>query len=78
MSEELLTIPQAAERMNRSYQWVFALVTRGKIPSQRAGKLYLLRAADVDNYEHQPRGKPPAQPKETKQATKRISNGKRP
>lgn len=60
MSSELLSLDEAAARMGRSYQWLYHLVTHDKLPHQRIGKMFLVRAEDVDNYQHRPRGKPPA------------------
>jgi excisionase family DNA binding protein len=60
MSDELLTTQEAAKRMGRSVKWVRYLITADRLPAQKFGPLYMIRAADVDNFEHKPRGKPPA------------------
>lgn len=55
---ELLTTEEAAERMGRSRRWVQSLILRGKLRAERMGGSYVLRATDVDRYEHQPAHRP--------------------
>jgi excisionase family DNA binding protein len=55
---ELLTTEEAAERMGRSRRWVQSLIKRGKLRGELKGRDYLIRAIDVDRYEHQPAHRP--------------------
>jgi excisionase family DNA binding protein len=81
MSEELIGTAEAAQRMGRSKKWVEYLIREKRLPAILVGKSYVIKASDVDSFEHKPRGKPPAhpaQPKEIKARTsKKASNGKR-
>ena len=80
MSDELLTVKQAAARMRRSVPWVHHLIKEERLPTIRPGTEYLIKASDVDNFEHKPRGKPRARPKENSAQDLKKSakfNGKR-
>jgi excisionase family DNA binding protein len=77
MSEELLSTEQAAERMGRSVQWIQYLIKHNKLPALRIGRTYVIKASDVDSYEHQPRGKPPAGANNSTKASVRLASSRR-
>jgi excisionase family DNA binding protein len=82
MSDQLLTVRQAAARMGRSIPWIHHLIKEERLPAIRPGSEYLIKASDVDSFEHQPRGKPSTQAKEAIKkklpaAKKKSANGKR-
>ena len=60
MSDEFLTVKQAAARMGRSVAWIHHLIKTDRLPTIRPGMEYMIKASDVDSFEHQPRGKPPS------------------
>lgn len=62
MSQELISTAEAAERMGRSKKWVELLIREKRLPATLIGHAYIIKASDVDNFEHRPRGRPPATP----------------
>ena len=58
---EYLTIQDVADRMGVEYKTVYRLVTSGKLPSFRVGRVYRIRPQDLDAYiESQLGGRPTA------------------
>lgn len=55
----LITLTQAAERMNCSRQWVHYLIKNGRLKATLVGeRIYVLREKDVDACDVRPRAKP--------------------
>lgn len=54
-SKMLLTIQQAAERLELSRQRVHLLISQGRIKAHRVGREYLIRPADLERFRLIPR-----------------------
>jgi hypothetical protein len=44
--------------MGRSRRWVQSLILRGKLKAEKKGATYVVKASDVERYEHQPAHRP--------------------
>jgi hypothetical protein len=55
---ELLTASQLAKEWGCSRFWVNSLIRRGKLKAEKIGGIYMIKAKDADNYQHQPGGRP--------------------
>lgn len=51
----LLTIPQAAQRLELSRQRVHKLVASGRIKAQRIGRDYMIESRELTRFEQLPR-----------------------
>ena len=51
MSSDLLSIKQAAERLDVTTEAVYDLIKRGRLPVQYIGNLRVVRQADVEAYQ---------------------------
>jgi excisionase family DNA binding protein len=73
---DLLTTNEVAARMGRSRRWVQNLILRGKLKGEMKGGNYLVKASDVDRYEHQPAHRPSkngaSRPKPSKKRRRRA------
>ena len=45
---ELMTVPQAAEKMNIAESFLYKLIQEKEIPFFRIGRKYILRREDID------------------------------
>jgi excisionase family DNA binding protein len=53
-----ITVTQAAKKMNVSRARIHELIQQGRIPVIRAGAQYMIRPADIDNFEKRRPGRP--------------------
>lgn len=51
----LLTVPQAAERLELSRQRVHKLVVDGRIKAQRVGRDYMIESSEITRFKRIPR-----------------------
>ena len=58
VSETMITVPQAAERMGCHRSWIHYLIKAGRLKAERVGPVYLLKPKDVDACDVRPRAKP--------------------
>jgi excisionase family DNA binding protein len=49
MADELLTVPEVAERLRMTAMTIYRWIEDGKLPAIQVGKHYRIRAADVDD-----------------------------
>ena len=71
MPNELLTMTQAAERMNCSRQWVHYLISEKRLKAQLVGgRLYMIKVSDLKKCEVRERIKP--RPAKVGRASKRV------
>lgn len=54
----LLTTAEIALRWGKTQRWVQKLCEDGKLKATLMGKTYVARERDVENYQHQPVGRP--------------------
>lgn len=57
MTDDLLTIPQAAAVLNMHRAAVFRAVKAGRLPAVKVGGIWVLRRAAVEAYRVQPKHK---------------------
>ncbi len=57
-TQDLLTIPQAARRLGLDVSMVRRYCAGGRIPAQRIGRDWLIRAQDLDRFIRRPSGRP--------------------
>lgn len=64
-TSELLTTQQAADRLGLTVRRVQALIRDSRLPAQRVGRDWLIRAGDLDAFRKQPRkpGYPKGRPR---------------
>jgi excisionase family DNA binding protein len=55
-----LTVPEAAQRLNRSVAWVRRLCQQGRIRAIKAGRDWLIPEDILDEYKPRKVGRPPA------------------
>jgi excisionase family DNA binding protein len=56
---DLLTLAQAADRLGVSRQRLHALIQAGRLPAERLGHAWIIRAADLAAFTPRPPGRPP-------------------
>jgi excisionase family DNA binding protein len=49
MADELLTVPEVAERLRMTAMTIYRWIDDGKLPAIQIGKHYRIRAADVED-----------------------------
>lgn len=54
----MLTTMEVATRLGISQRRVVALITSGRLPSQRVGKMHVVREKDLKLIEDRPPGRP--------------------
>jgi excisionase family DNA binding protein len=62
---ELLTTQQAADKLGVHRSRVHALIKAGRLPAQKFGNVYMIRAADLKLVEERKIGRPPKAKDET-------------
>ena len=55
----LLTVPQAAEKLGVHRSRVHALIKAGRLPAEKVGIQYLIKASDLKLVEERKTGRPP-------------------
>jgi excisionase family DNA binding protein len=48
MTDELLTVPEVAERLRMTRMTIYRWIEEGKLPALQIGKHYRIREADLD------------------------------
>jgi excisionase family DNA binding protein len=59
---ELLSVPEAAERLGVSRWRVNQLIDGGRLPAQKVGRAYVIHTKDLELVRIRPAGRPPKVP----------------
>ena len=49
MADELMTVPEVAERVRVTTMTIYRWIEDGKLPAMQIGKHYRIRSADLEN-----------------------------